>query len=258
MVDTRGINVWCAAGKGTFCAAEIAYQVRRAELDKIVSHRQLILPQLGAAGVVAHEVKGLCGFRALFGPVRIEDLHRFLLADWHADKEMRTVTFSLAERVTLIPVELVSMLIPLAIVTSVVCLFSGIGPDIYAINRTWTRGLQFLLATLGALMAGTVLTPVFLPWLPGRQFWLKGIIAGLAALPILYILMPNIASGIDLGSLMLWHISLSSYLAMNFTGSTPYTSLSGVETEMKRGLLFQIFSAIAALLLWFSAPFLTI
>ena len=24
VVDTRGINVWCAAGKGTFCAEEVA------------------------------------------------------------------------------------------------------------------------------------------------------------------------------------------------------------------------------------------
>ncbi len=53
VVDTRGINVWCAAGKGTFSAEEIAYQVARAQLDQIVSHRELLLPQLSANGVAA-------------------------------------------------------------------------------------------------------------------------------------------------------------------------------------------------------------
>ncbi|RJX20638.1 MAG: hypothetical protein C4563_06035, partial [Desulfobulbus sp.] len=51
VTDTRGINVWCAAGKGTFCADEIGLQVLRAKLDQVVRHRELILPQFGATGV---------------------------------------------------------------------------------------------------------------------------------------------------------------------------------------------------------------
>mgnify|MGYP001053870078 CR=1 FL=1 len=61
VIDTRGINVWCAAGKKTFTAEEIAYQVHNAQLDRLVSHRQLILPQLAAPGVAVHELKNLVG-----------------------------------------------------------------------------------------------------------------------------------------------------------------------------------------------------
>ena len=55
VIDTRGINVWCAAGKGTFSAEEIAYQVHKANLDQIVTHTEILLPQLSANGVTVHE-----------------------------------------------------------------------------------------------------------------------------------------------------------------------------------------------------------
>jgi hypothetical protein len=55
---------------------------------------------------------------------------------------------------------------------------------------------------------------------------------------------------------MLWITGAASYLAMNFTGATPYTSLSGVEKEMRRGLPVQCFSVLLSLLLWIAAPFM--
>jgi CO dehydrogenase/acetyl-CoA synthase gamma subunit (corrinoid Fe-S protein) len=64
VVDTRGINVWCSAGKGTFCADEVARVVRETRLAEIVSHRLLVLPQLSAPGVNANQVRESCGFRA--------------------------------------------------------------------------------------------------------------------------------------------------------------------------------------------------
>jgi len=70
VLDTKGINVWCAAGKGTFGTAEVIGRVQEAELAQVVSHRRLILPQLGAPGVSAHEVQKQTGFRVDYGPVR--------------------------------------------------------------------------------------------------------------------------------------------------------------------------------------------
>ena len=54
---------------------------------------------------------------------------------------------------------------------------------------------------------------------------------------------------------MLWVATLSSYLAMNFTGSTPFTSPSGVEYEMRRGLPVQMVAACLTLVLWLASPF---
>ena len=70
VLDTRGVNVWCSAGKGTFGTDEIVGRVRANRLGEIVSHRTLVVPQLGAPGVAAHQVKNRCGFRVVYGPVQ--------------------------------------------------------------------------------------------------------------------------------------------------------------------------------------------
>ena len=39
VVDTNGINVWCAAGKGTFGTAELVAQLEKVALKSIVAHK---------------------------------------------------------------------------------------------------------------------------------------------------------------------------------------------------------------------------
>jgi len=41
VLDTDGINVWCAAGKGTFSTEELADRIESSGLERIVSHRRL-------------------------------------------------------------------------------------------------------------------------------------------------------------------------------------------------------------------------
>ncbi len=62
VLETFGINVWCAAGKGTFGTDELVRRIEATRLAGVVSHRRLLLPILGAPGVAAHEVKKRTGF----------------------------------------------------------------------------------------------------------------------------------------------------------------------------------------------------
>jgi len=64
VLDTSGINVWCAAGKGTFGTAELLKRISFAKLSEIVSHKKVIVPQLGAPGIDSGEVQRKSGFRA--------------------------------------------------------------------------------------------------------------------------------------------------------------------------------------------------
>ena len=254
VIDTRGINVWCAAGKGTFSAEEIAYQVHKAHLDQIVTHREVLLPQLSANGVAAHDLKKLCGFRGRFGPILAADLPKFLQTG-EADEDMRTVTFTLRERAVLIPLEICMLWKQLSVVALIIFILSGISPDFFSPTLAFNRGILLVFATLTAMLAGAVGTPLLLPWLPFRQFWLKGAIMGsLASLLLLFIGWQSLGD-IEKIAICLWTISGSAYLAMNFTGSTPFTSLSGVAKEMRNGLIFQIGSAILALIFWIAGPF---
>ncbi len=255
VVDTRGINVWCAAGKKTFSAEEVAYQVQSAKLDQLVAHRELILPQLAASGVAARDIKKLCGFRGRFGPIAAAMLPTFL-KNGKADEIMRTVTFSLKERAVLIPLEICMLWKRLLAASVAVFVLSGISPQIFSLEAARSRGLLLLLATLGAITAGAVVTPLLLPWIPFRQFWLKGTVTGgITAMLFLVGIQPAV-NGLEKLAIFLWITACAAYLAMNFTGSTPFTSLSGVEKEMRRGLPTQICAAALALLIWLAGPFL--
>ncbi len=73
-----GVNVWCAAGEGTFGTDELVRRIEACQLNEVVSQRQLILPQLGAPGIAAHEVRKRSGFKVEYGPVRAADLPEYL------------------------------------------------------------------------------------------------------------------------------------------------------------------------------------
>jgi CO dehydrogenase/acetyl-CoA synthase gamma subunit (corrinoid Fe-S protein) len=120
VLDTNGVNVWCAAGKGTFGTEELVRRMQATGLSDVVSHRKLVVPQLGATGVAAHEVRRLCGFKVVYGPVRASDITAFLEAGMTATSRMRQVTFTVGERFEVIGVELASVLkwiVPIVVVT---------------------------------------------------------------------------------------------------------------------------------------------
>jgi acetyl-CoA decarbonylase/synthase complex subunit gamma len=253
-LDTKGINVWCAAGKGTFGTEELVARIRSSGLERVVSHREVILPQLSAPGVAAHQVRKLSGFKAVFGPIRAEDLPAFMDNGMKATAEMRFKTFPTWERVVLIPVELVEALKAAVIIAPVLLILSGLlGPAAFWPN-VLNQGLFAVQALFTAILAGAVLTPLLLPWLPGRAFSLKSLSPALFCALLLLLLRwtENIkASGfLEMVAWVLIILSAAAYLGMNFTGASTYTSLSGVKKEMRWSLPFQIGGAVVGLALW--------
>ncbi|MBI2288286.1 MAG: carbon monoxide dehydrogenase, partial [Chloroflexi bacterium] len=172
VLDTNGINVWCAAGKGTFGTGELVNRIGVTHLDGVVRHRKLLLPQLGASGVAAHEVKKHSGFRVEYGPVRAVDLPEYLNAG-KATPEMRRIRFDLPDRIALIPVELVGVLLPMLVLAVVLYFLAG--------------GLWASVGVVSAILAGVILFPVLLPWLPTRDFSTKGFILGAVVALILFL-----------------------------------------------------------------------
>jgi hypothetical protein len=223
VLDTKGINVWCAAGKGTFGTNEIVLRVMITHLGEVVQHRKLILPQLGGPGVAAHEVKRRTGFWVEYGPVRAADLPEYLKTHT-ATPEMRRVEFPLRDRLVLIPVEIVQTFLP-TLLAAVVLYFLG----------GWISSL----AAGSAVFAGIVLFPILLPWLPTHNFSTKGfILGGLVALPFalsVFLRHPDWAWWRQVGQAMEFLLAMpavTAFLALNFTGSSTFTSRSGVKREM--------------------------
>lgn len=243
ILDTKGINVWCAAGKGTFGTGELIIRVLKTKLSKIVSHRTLVLPQLGAPGVRAHEVAKQTGFSVVYGPVRARDVKAFLASGFQATEEMRSVKFTAWDRLVLIPMELAP-----AAKTSLTVFGALFLINLFAAKPF---GLADLIAYAGAVITGTVLTPLLLPLIPGRAFAWKGWLLGTLWTAGFAWLNGWFASGSLLPAIgyLLVLPSLSAYLAMNFTGSSTYTSFSGVIKEMKAAVPLIALSSAAGIVL---------
>ena len=242
ILDTKGINVWCAAGKGTFGTDELVARISKTGLSEIVSHRKLVLPQLGASGISAHEVTRQTGFSVVYGPVRAKDIKGFLASGLKATEEMRTVRFSMWDRLVLTPVELVAAARFSLMVFGVMFL-----TNLFAARPF---GLADFIAYAGAVVTGTTIAPCFSPWFPAGLCW-KGWLLGL--LWTLAVVAYNgwFAAGSSLLAIgyLLVLPSLSAYLAMNFTGSSTYTSLSGVIKEMRTAVPLIALSSIAGTVL---------
>ncbi len=258
VLDTKGINVWCASGKGTFGIMELVGRIESTGLGKIVSHRELILPQLSGPGIAAHLVRKLSGFKVTYGPIRAKDLPAFLDTGLKATPEMRLKTFTTRERAELIPMELVGALKVGLIIIPTLFLLALIGKSGESWANALGHGLFSVLAILTAIVAGAVLTPLLLPWLPGRAFSVKGLCLGLITAAILMAF--NWGSWIKIGHLeiLAWFLlipTISAYLGMNFTGASTYTSLSGVRKEMRWALPLEISAGIVGIILWFGSQF---
>lgn len=240
VLDTRGINVWCAAGKGTFGTDELTSRIGLTKLGVLVSHRTVILPQLSAPGVAAHLVMKDRRFRVVFGPVRAEDIPAFLDAGLEATPEMRRVRFPFKDRLVLTPVEFVQ---------------AATNPFILAVFGLWSLkllGLKFIPldgpAFFGALIVGTVLLPILLPWVPVRPFALKGwILGGIWAAAICAmrgVSLATPAGRLTGASYLLIYPALTAFLAMGFTGSSTFTALSGVVKEMRYAIPAMLVSGV--------------
>jgi len=248
VLDTKGVNVWCAAGKGTFGTDELLRKIKDTDLARIVTHRDLILPQLGASGVSAWKVTEASGFRVHFGPVYARDLSEYLKEGMKKTETMSRVTFNLGERMAVAPVEVAHawkallLTIPIAVLLS---LPTGTGFS--------SRVFFYLLSLTGGIFAGTILFPALLPFLPFRAFSVKGAVLGFlwTALSAFVAFFPAIFSGgaslpvspslpadfilLALSGAFLT-IPLVSFLSMNFTGASTFTCQTGAELEVKIGL----------------------
>lgn len=252
VIDTKGINVWCAAGKGSFGTAEVVRMVGVSGLSELVSHRTLILPQLAAPGVAAHEVRRRCGFKVIYGPVRAVDIPAFLNADCKAEAAMRRTQFTLPDRLVLAPVELVGMIIPLAVFAAALFLLNLASVLIKAspfsllslLGQTFIDLNPFLIA----MLVGVILVPALLPYIPGRALAWKGWLLGFIwALTYSFIATPT-AGWLQTAAYLLTIPAITAFIGMNFTGSTTYTSLSGVVKEMGTALPLIIASAVLGLI----------
>jgi hypothetical protein len=248
VIDTKGVNVWCAAGKGTFGTFNLVKSIKENSLELLVNHRKIIVPQLAAPGISGYKVKEQTGFNVLFGPVRAADIHEFIKRGYKATPEMRKMVFPFYERAKLIPVDLQYRKFQLLLVLVGLFFLSGLDRTGFLFQKMVETSFFPILNIIGAYLAGIVLAPLFLPWIPFRTFAMKGAFWG-AAITFVLDLFFNMPPTEKL-ALGLINLSIASFMMMNFTGSSTFTSLSGVKKEMKIAVPLQITLASIGLILF--------
>lgn len=247
ILETNGVNVWCASGKGTFGTEELIRRIKKTKLEALVSHKVLIIPQLGASGVSISKLKAETGFRGIFGPIRSEDIKEFINNKFKPLEGMRQVKFDFKDRARLIPLNIVQnfkyylfALALLLIINIVGSLTRGL--EISIIKATLVQSIP---ALCGVIIAAIVF-PLALPLLPFKPFSMKGVTLSIIFVAIWfltmnYLLIPTTMYFIGYS---LINLALITNICLNFTGSTTYTSFSGVVKETLWALPLCILAAV--------------
>jgi CO dehydrogenase/acetyl-CoA synthase delta subunit len=251
VLDTKGVNVWCAAGKGTFGTDELINRIKESELENYVTQRKLVLPQLGAPGINPVTVKEKTGFSVLYGPVEASDLVSYIKNGFKASDGMRRKQFKLRERLAVALTHFTQGLkysLALAFLFFIADLLLKSSTDIQFEKSISAN----ILISLGSLFFGSILANGLLPVLPGRSFSIKGLFTGIIFSIITLLYLQNIFPDQSMFYLLGKITILSAFIVyqvLNLTGSSTYTSLSGVRKEMSVTIPVLIISLVAGIVL---------
>lgn len=218
VANSRGINVWCAAGGGHFTAEDVISALRTSGADEVVSHHALVLPQLCANGVDGWKIRDETAWGVHWGPARAEDIPAYLESGRQKTDAMRKVSFPLPDRLEM---------------TTAILTFYGLLLGIISFFL-WK---DQLLIILGFMVVASYIYGVFLPWIPGRDGLEKGV--SLAAITLLAIWGNSLVDG-EVPANMLFNRSLgygflAFFIGAEFQGMSP--RMRGEQANWSIGIL---------------------
>lgn len=142
VANSRGVNVWCAATGGLFTTHDVVSALKTTGIENLVSHREVILPQLAATGIEAREVEARTGWTVVWGPVSAFKIKEFLAADKRKDTSMRVVRFPWPDRVEMA----VAWAFPISVIGAALCGFFWPQVVPILVLASWTLPLVLFLA----------------------------------------------------------------------------------------------------------------
>ncbi len=213
VIDTRGINVWCAAGEGNFSAKEIHNSIRATRVDDVVKTRKLILPKLSSNGVRYRDIKRLAGWNATFGPVYARDIPEYLSNGCVNTDDMKRVSFGLPERLRLAP--------PFALFVAF----------LFFVPLIFFRDLYSPMIPIIALAAG-LLFPITFYLLPTDQFFKKALVLALIGTAAATVFL--LSGGASFKEITQWGliiVGITLFVSMDFSGMSAVSNYSRIKQE---------------------------
>ncbi|MDY6843514.1 MAG: HgcAB-like fusion protein [Thermodesulfobacteriota bacterium] len=116
IANSKGVNVWCAAAGGLLTNHDVISVLRTSAIEELVDHRNVIMPQLAAAGVEAQIIQKKTGWKVIWGPVYAKDVTRFIRNRLVKTEKMCEVEFSWKQRIEMavawaFPISVIGVLI---------------------------------------------------------------------------------------------------------------------------------------------------
>ena len=99
IAKSNGYNVWCGSTGGHFTNHSVISIIKTTGIQKLVSHKNIILPQLAATGIEAGVVKNKTGWNVIWGPIYAKDIPAFIENNYKKTHKMRVVEFPLVQRI---------------------------------------------------------------------------------------------------------------------------------------------------------------
>jgi len=234
-VDSKGINVWCAARGNNFGNKQLIEAVKATEIAKITKKKTLILPQLSAGGIAAPLIKSEAPdfpFNILYGPVWAKYLPQFLeerpahkpdkmkLARFTGSHRLRagiTHTTFLFRKIFLFPT--IALFLLLMVLTLL---------DILWIGKLWIVGELWLwIISTNALISILIPLTNFT-----RKFIIKGLIFGSINVFLFSVISWFLQSSIPFILLSIcFYFWLAFFSTMSFSGYTMATSPREIQDE---------------------------
>jgi len=219
VVDSRGFNVWCAAGGGHLTHHDVISAIRTSGIADLVDHRRAVLPMLAATGVERRRIEDATGWTVTWGPARLDDLPAYLDRGNEVRTAERRVTFPGSDRMEMAAAWGFWMV--------------ALGFPIVAIAGGWPAAVA---TCVGALVATAALFAAIrrLPLLGGARWGTAILLLAVAAAVAAGILLP--LGAIGLRSMLATGIGLVvaiGSLVSDVSGTTPHlpSSLNALATK---------------------------
>lgn len=232
VVDTGGINVWCSSAKGKLSAYEI---IEKASLASLVGEGKkitMILPKFSLVGVNLTILKK-AGIHPIIGPLYAKDLPAYLDDGTFEDRINDQVHFGFQSRAFTVPPTAMQFLLYFG---GAYIAMLGFGSHL----MIWIAvGLAFFY-------------PLLFPYLPSRQFAVKGAFLGFIASLLteiyFYATQQSYYAAVPV---MLFLLATSMFVGLSYTGNSAVSNYSRVRKEIARFLPVVIVLYLLTIPAWF-------
>ena len=235
IVDSKGINVWCAARGNNFGNRQVIEAVKATGIATLTNKKTLILPQLSAGGVASPLISKEAPdfpFRILFGPVWAKQLPQFL-KERPARKpdKMKLAKFTPFHRLRAFTTHTTFLLKMIFLKPTIALILLSLGLSF--IDPLWLRKLWIVGEIwLWIIIANAIIAGLFPITNFTRRFIIKGIVFGIITIIVLSSISWFIHKNMFLILLnSAFYFWLSFFSTMSFSGYSMATSPKEIQDE---------------------------